>query len=146
MKKRIGKHHGRKAFDCGNADLNELLHRHARQSHDFGGSKTFLAIDDADGKTILGFYSLAPTSIEPNKVPAKVRQGLGCHEVPGFPLTRLAVDLQGQGQGWAGCSCLPPASVVCAPPPSYLAHKAKLCVNRYKTDLCVQTHKSYEGD
>ena len=59
----IAKKHDRKAFDCGDADLNDFLHRYARQSHDLGAAKTILAIDDADGKTILGFYSLAPASL-----------------------------------------------------------------------------------
>ncbi|MGO4438933.1 GNAT family N-acetyltransferase [Rhizobium sp. RAF56] len=98
----IGKQHDRKSFDCGDPELNDFLQRYARQSHDLGGSKTFLAIDDADGQSILGFYSLAPTSIEPEKVPAAIRQGLGRHEVPGFRLTRLAVVLALQGQGLGG--------------------------------------------
>ncbi|PDT12128.1 GNAT family N-acetyltransferase [Rhizobium sp. J15] len=98
----IGKHHDRKSFDCGDADLNDFLQRYARQSHDQGGSKTFLAIDDADGKTVLGFYSLAPTSIRPEIVPDNVKHGLARHEVPGFRLTRLAVDMRLQGQGMGG--------------------------------------------
>lgn len=51
---------GRKSFDCGDRELNDFLHRYARQSHDLGGEKTFLPIDNPDNKTILGFYSLAP--------------------------------------------------------------------------------------
>ena len=51
----IAKSHERDAFDCGEAALNEFLRRYARKSHVQGSAKTFLAIDDADGKTILGF-------------------------------------------------------------------------------------------
>lgn len=98
----IAKHHDRKTFDCGNAHLNDFLQHHARRSHDIGGSKTFLAIDDTDGRTILGFYSLAPTSIEPEEVPSTIRKGLARHQVPGFRLTRLAVSLGLQGQGLGG--------------------------------------------
>jgi len=98
----VGKHHDRKSFDCGSAELNDFLQRYARQSHDLGGSKTFLAVDDGDGRSIRGFYSLAPTSIQPERVPAEIRQGLGRHEVPGFRLTRLAVSLPLQGQGLGG--------------------------------------------
>ncbi|WP_210199511.1 GNAT family N-acetyltransferase [Rhizobium sp. R339] len=98
----IGKHHDRKSFDCGDAGLNDFLQRYARQSHEQGGSKTFLAIDDADGKTVLGFYSLAPTSIRAEIVPDDVKRGLARHEVPGFRLTRLAVDTRLQGQGMGG--------------------------------------------
>ncbi|WP_426129159.1 GNAT family N-acetyltransferase [Pararhizobium sp. PWRC1-1] len=98
----IGKHHDRKSFDCGDAELNEFLRKYARQSHDQGGSKTFLAVSDANGQSVFGFYSLAPTSIEPDKVPPALRKGLGRHEVPGFRLARLAVDQTQQGQGMGG--------------------------------------------
>ncbi|MCE1787531.1 GNAT family N-acetyltransferase, partial [Enterobacter hormaechei] len=40
----IGKHHDRGAFDCGDEALNQFLHRHARQSHEKGGAKTYLAV------------------------------------------------------------------------------------------------------
>ena len=67
-----------------------------------GGAKTFLAIDDADNKTILGFYSLSPASIGYARTPEMVRRGLARHEVPGFRLARLAVDRRFQGQGIGG--------------------------------------------
>ncbi len=60
----INKKHDREAFDCGEEALNEYLRRYARKSHERGGAKTFLAIDDADDKTILGFYSLSPASFD----------------------------------------------------------------------------------
>jgi hypothetical protein len=44
--------------------LNEFQRRYARKSHGFGGAKTFLAIDDADNKNILGFYSLTSASAD----------------------------------------------------------------------------------
>ena len=49
----ITRKHDRAAFDCGDAALNEFLLRYARQSHDQGAAKTFLAIDDAS-RAILG--------------------------------------------------------------------------------------------
>lgn len=42
------------AFDCGDTALNAFLRRHARKSHERGGAKRFLAINDGDGKTIQG--------------------------------------------------------------------------------------------
>ena len=59
----IAKRHHRDAFDCGDAALNDFLRRYARKSHELGGAKTFLAIDDADRTTILSFYSLSPASV-----------------------------------------------------------------------------------
>ena len=60
----IARKHDRASFDCDEPGLNEFLRRHARQSHDKGAAKTFLAISRSDGKTILGFYSPCPASLE----------------------------------------------------------------------------------
>ena len=98
----ISKKHDREAFDCGEEPLNEFLRRYARKSHEVGGAKTFVAIDDTDGKTILGFYSLGPASIEYTRTPDIVKRGLGRYDVPGFRLARLAVSLQHQGKGLGG--------------------------------------------
>lgn len=98
----ISKKHDRKAFDCGEPALNEFLQRHARQSHDLGGAKTFAAVHNADNKTILGFYSLSPASVEYARTPEIVRRGLARYDVPVFRLARLAVDRKVQGQGLGG--------------------------------------------
>jgi GNAT superfamily N-acetyltransferase len=97
----ISKKHDREAFDCGDEASNEFLRRYARKSHERGGAKTFLAIDDAD-KTILGFYSLSPASVDYARMPEIIQRGLARHDVPGFRLARLAVDLRWQGQGIGG--------------------------------------------
>ena len=98
----IAKKHDRGSFYCGEPALNDFLKRHARQSHDRGAAKTFLAISQADGKTILGFYSLCPASLEYARVPETVRKGLARHDIPLFRLGRLAVSRQVQGQGLGG--------------------------------------------
>jgi GNAT superfamily N-acetyltransferase len=97
----IQKKHDREAFDCGEEALNEFLRRYARKSHELGGAKTFLAIDDAESETILGFYSLSPASVAYARTPA-TRRGLARHDVPGFSLARLAVDRRFQGRGIGG--------------------------------------------
>jgi GNAT superfamily N-acetyltransferase len=98
----IGRQHDREAFDCGEAALNEFLRRYARKSHELGGAKTFLAIDNSDNKTILGFYSLSPASVTYARTPEIVTRGLARHEVPAFRLARLAVDRRVQGQDLGG--------------------------------------------
>jgi GNAT superfamily N-acetyltransferase len=98
----INKTHDRDAFDCGDDALNNFLRRYARKSHELGGAKTFLAIDDADNTIILGFYSLSPASVAYARTPEIVRRGLARHDVPGFRLARLAVDRRAQGQGLGG--------------------------------------------
>ena len=98
----INKTNDRDAFDCGEDALNEFLRRYARKSHELGGAKTFLAIDDADHTTILGFYSLSPASVAYARTPEIIRRGLARHDVPGFRLARLAVDRRVQRQGLGG--------------------------------------------
>src|ERR1700676_2671046 len=98
----ITKKHDRASFDCGEPSLNGFLRQHARQSHDKGAAKTFLAISNLDGKTILGFYSLSPASLEYARTPEIIRKGLARHDVPVFRLGRLAVNRTVQGQGLGG--------------------------------------------
>jgi GNAT superfamily N-acetyltransferase len=98
----ISKGHDREAFDSGDAQLNEFLRRHARQSHERGGAKTFIASPTADKRCVLGFYSLSPASIDYARAPALARKGLARYEVPVFRLGRLAVDLRMRGHGLGG--------------------------------------------
>ena len=98
----IAKQHDRASFDCGDAPLNDFLRRYARQGHESGAAKTFLAIDDTDSKTVLGFYSLAPGALAYADTPELVRRGLARHDVPGFRLARLATDFRWQGQSLGG--------------------------------------------
>ena len=97
----IAKGHPRESFDCGDAELNTWLRRFARQNHESGGAKTFLAINDADGH-VLGFYSLAPAVASYDQTPETLRKGLPRHDVPGYRLARLATDLAAQGRGLGG--------------------------------------------
>jgi GNAT superfamily N-acetyltransferase len=98
----ISRKHDRKSFDCGDPSMDDFLQRYARQSHESGAAKTFLAVDSADRKTILGFYSLAPGALTYADTPETVRRGLARHDVPGFRLARIATDLRWQGQGLGG--------------------------------------------
>jgi len=118
LEEAITRKHDRSAFDCGDEGLNVFLMRYARQSHDQGGAKTFLAIDD-NTRAVLGFYSLAPASLAYHRAPEIAQRGLARHEVPGFRLARIAIDRAQQGQGLggqlllaAGRRCLMAAAVV----------------------------------
>ncbi|CBL46721.1 GCN5-related N-acetyltransferase [gamma proteobacterium HdN1] len=97
----VGKHHDRGAFDCGDEALNQFLHRHARQSHEKGGAKTYLAVSENNEK-VLGYYSLSPASIAYERAPEVIKRGLARYDVPVFRLGRLAVDLSVQSQGLGG--------------------------------------------
>ena len=98
----IGRKHDRKSFDCGSPELNEYLDRYARQNHESGGAKTFVAVSPAAPTRVLGFYSISPSSVEFARVPAALTRKLGRYDVPVFRLGRLAIDRAMQGQGLGG--------------------------------------------
>ncbi len=98
----IAAHHNRKRFDCGDADLNTYLQRYARQNHESGGAKCFVAVDRGEPDRVLGFYTLSPASVAYARTPEIVRRGLGRYDVPVFRLGRLAVDASVQGSGLGG--------------------------------------------
>ncbi len=98
----IGRHHDRGSFGCGSPVLDEYLHRYARQNHESGGAKTFVAVSPAEPARVLGFYSISPGAIEFARVPADLTKRLGRYDVPVFRLGRLAIDRSVQGQGLGG--------------------------------------------
>lgn len=98
----IGRHHDRKGFDCGSPALNDYLERYARQNHEFGSAKTFVAVSPAAPARVLGFYSISPGAVEFARVPASLTKKLGRYDVPVFRLGRLAVDRSVQGRGLGG--------------------------------------------
>jgi len=115
----ISKQHNREAFDCGDAALNDFLRRFARQTHEQGAAKTFVAVRDDDPTVVLGFYSLSSASIKFSSAPAVITRGLARHDVPVFRLGRLAVDtplkrngLGGQLLLFAGRRCIHAAQEV----------------------------------
>ncbi len=94
----VGRHHDRNSFDCGSAVLDEYLARYARQNHESGGAKTFVAVSPAEPARVLGYYSISPGAIEFARVPAQLTKKLGRYDVPVFRLGRLAIDRSVQGQ------------------------------------------------
>ncbi len=98
----IAKRHDREHFDCRDDALNVFLRNFARQSHERGGSKTFVAVDAAAGKTVFGYYSLSPASLQFSRLPSTMTRGLGQYDVGAFKLVRLATAFEWQGQGLGG--------------------------------------------
>ena len=98
----ISRRHDRKNFDCGSQELNEYLRRYARQNHESGGARTFVAVSPGDAVRILGYYTISPGAIEFAKTPTAITRRLGRYEVPVFRLARLAVNLTSQGGGLGG--------------------------------------------
>lgn len=99
----VARHHNRRAFDCGQVDPNDFLAKHARQAHESGASKTYVAIHAGDGTTVLGFYTLSPAQVDFDLAPETARpSGGGRHPIGGFRLGRLAVSKAMQGQRRGG--------------------------------------------
>ncbi|MBF0332378.1 MAG: GNAT family N-acetyltransferase [Alphaproteobacteria bacterium] len=98
----IGRRHDRQGFNCGSPDLNTFLVRYARQNHESGGAKTFVAVAPDDPTRILGYYTISPGAVAFARVPAVVSSGLGRYDIPVFRLGRLAVSVTAQGRGLGG--------------------------------------------
>ena len=102
----LAKLHDRAAFDCADSDLNSYLRRYARQNHDSGGAKCFVAAPLASPSRVIGFYTLSPASLDYARTPALAKKGLARHDVPVFRLGRLGVDVSVQGRGLGGALVL----------------------------------------
>ena len=102
----IAKQHDRAAFDCGDADLNLHLQKFARQNHESGGAKCFVAAPSDAPARVLGFYTLSPASLDYARTPALAKKGLARYDVPVFRLGRLAVDKTMQGRALGGALLL----------------------------------------
>ena len=86
--------HDRAAFDCGEASLNEFLHRYARQNDEKGLGRTYVAVLP-DNPHIYGYYTIASGTIRFDVIPEKLPR----YPIPVVHLGRLAVDQAAQGQG-----------------------------------------------
>lgn len=83
-------------FDCGRPALNLFLQRYALVNQKANSAQTYVC---CHGGEVVGFYSLAVGSVEPDEAPARVMKGLARHPVPVMMLARLAVDRNHQGKG-----------------------------------------------
>jgi GNAT superfamily N-acetyltransferase len=99
---RVNEHHDRATFDCGSPPLNDFLRRYARQNEAAGISRTYVATAQSDQRHVLGYYSLAATSVAFEKLPSEATKRLPRYPVPAALLARLAVDRRAQGRGIGG--------------------------------------------
>ncbi len=84
------------AFDCGQAALNQFLQRYALVNQKANSAQTYVCCHD---DVVVGFYSLAVGSVDPEAAPSRVMKGLTRHPVPVMILARLAVDKEHQRTG-----------------------------------------------
>jgi GNAT superfamily N-acetyltransferase len=95
----IDKSHQRNEFDCGYLALNEYLKRYARQNHNQGIAKTFVAISASGGLKVDGYYTVSSSIIEYESIPESLQRGIPCYPIPAVLIGKLAVDNSVKGQG-----------------------------------------------
>ncbi|MCC7279331.1 MAG: GNAT family N-acetyltransferase [Chromatiaceae bacterium] len=83
-------------FDCGQAALNQFLQRYAFVNQKANRAQTYVC---CQGDVVVGFYSLAVGSVDPEAAPSRLMKDLARHPVPVMILARLAVDKEPQGTG-----------------------------------------------
>ncbi len=84
------------AFDCGQAALNQFLQRYALLNQKANSAQTYVC---CQRDVVIGFYSLAVGSVDPETAPPRVMKGMARHPVPVMILARLAVDKSHQRKG-----------------------------------------------
>lgn len=89
--------HDTAAFDCGKPELNRWLEKYALLNQRTGVSRTLVLCRDAE---ILGFYALAPGSMQRTNAPPPLAEDMGNFPVPVVILARLAVALDEQDKGY----------------------------------------------
>jgi GNAT superfamily N-acetyltransferase len=88
-------------FDCGNAQLNEYLHRYAVKNQRRMCGVTYVAVCcDSNPCAVVGYFTLANTSVPRRGLPDEILKGLPKYSnLPAFLLGRLAVDKRHHGKG-----------------------------------------------
>jgi GNAT superfamily N-acetyltransferase len=95
----IAKQMSREDFDCGKEKLNLYLRQSARQHHEKGISKTFVALPEPESTIIAGYYSVCMAQIEFLSMPTPQQKGIPReYPIPAMRITRLAVDKTFQGR------------------------------------------------
>lgn len=94
--------HQRLGFRSGKKPLDRFLLEHAHQAVVKGLSKTYIAVDEVDETTILGYYTVTISRLEAGELPSSVAQQFRLpakHALPVFLVARLAVSQTVHGRG-----------------------------------------------
>ena len=91
--------HDRAAFHCGLPALDDYLQKYAAQQNAKVISTTFVLVDDAAPRKILGFYTLSAAQVGVHQLSDMERKKLPRYPVPCFRLGRLARDTASRGGG-----------------------------------------------
>jgi GNAT superfamily N-acetyltransferase len=98
--RRLEEHDEAGHFDCGDDRLNNYLKRHAWQNQQKSSiGVTYVAIDEAAPRSVVGYFTLATASVPREAFPNKYVRGLPPYELPLILVARLAVDRRFSGKG-----------------------------------------------
>ncbi len=95
----ISKEHQRKNFDCGYPSLNQYLKKYARQNHQKGIAKAFVATRPDLPLKVDGYYTISSSVIEFASFTEYYQQRMPKYPIPAALIGRLAVDNSAKGQG-----------------------------------------------
>ncbi len=98
IRERINKSHDCGSFQCGNPGLDSYLQKYARQNDISGVGRTYIA-RFKNSRKVIGYYTIASSSIEGSSLPEKLSKILPRYPVPCALLGRLAVSEDHQGMG-----------------------------------------------
>jgi GNAT superfamily N-acetyltransferase len=94
----LERRHDRKAFSCGQADLDRYLKQQARQDARRRAAATFVAVERGQA-VVVGYYSLSATGVPLRDLPPQTAARLPRYPLlPATLLGRLAVDRNHQGR------------------------------------------------
>jgi GNAT superfamily N-acetyltransferase len=98
--RRLEVHDELENFDCGDEPLNHYLKRYAWSNQEkISIGVTYVAIDAAASRAVLGYFTLATGSVPRQSFPKKYVRGLPPYDLPLILLARLAVDRRFAGRG-----------------------------------------------
>jgi GNAT superfamily N-acetyltransferase len=89
--------HDLDGFDCGEPTLNDWLLTSSRTSNETGGGRVYVTADARN--SVKGYHALATGAVAFKNAPPEMQENLGPYPISIVLLTRLAVDLEFQGQG-----------------------------------------------
>src|SRR5258708_38334991 len=88
------------SFECGDAALNNYLKRHAWANQEkISIGVSYVAVDEAAPRAVLGYFTLAMASVRRDAFPKKYVRGMPPYDLPLVLLARLAVDRRFAGRG-----------------------------------------------
>lgn len=92
--------HDRAQFSCGHSSLDRYLTQQAGQDARRRAAAPFVLIDEAEGKAVIGYYTLSAFGIDLGDLPAGIARKLPRYPIiPATLLGRLAVDSRYGGRG-----------------------------------------------